>query len=85
MRAGSYILLVRPAKAASKNRAARSAVGARSSVGPPKKSSLKYIPGDSSDSIKESFSIKRGREFIDHNIVWAISHCSLSNVHLIGL
>ena len=45
------MLLVRPANAASKNRAARSAVGARNSVGPPKKSSRKYIPGDSSDSI----------------------------------
>lgn len=65
------MLLVRPAKAASKNRAARSAVGARNSVGPPKKSSLKYIPGDSSDSIKddEEFFNKNGREFIDHNIV----------------
>ena len=45
------MLLDLPAKAASKNKAARSAVGARNSVGPPKKSSLKYIPGDSSDSI----------------------------------
>jgi hypothetical protein len=81
------MLLVRPAKAASKNRAALSAVGARNSVGPPKKSSLKYIPGDSSDSIrrKGEFFNKNGRKFIDHNIVFGQFPLALSNVHLIGL
>lgn len=60
------MLLVRPASAASRNKAALSAVGARNSVGPPKKSSLKYIPGDSSDSAKKKnkkfFNKKRDEE-----------------------
>lgn len=41
----------RDASAESKNNAARSAVGALNSVGPPKKSSRKYTLGESSESV----------------------------------
>lgn len=53
MIAGSELPASRVVSAESKKSAARSAVGARSSVGPPKKSSRKYTLGESSESVKK--------------------------------
>lgn len=49
--AGSALLWIRDDSAESKNNAARSAVGALNSVGPPRKSSRKYTLGESSESV----------------------------------
>lgn len=60
--AGSELLGSLVANAESKNNAARSAVGALNSVGPPKKSSRKYTLGESSESIRRKENIQEKRK-----------------------
>lgn len=65
MIAGSELLANRDERAESKKSAARSAVGALNSVGPPKKSSRKYTLGESSESMLENTRERKKRKCVE--------------------